>query len=178
MTEQEMKEIFERFDCGDFRFIEPSAIITGQWVRMKCRFGCPDHGKSVMCPPYLPSVSECREFFDEYSRAVIFHFSARLDDPEARHAWTRKIDRNLLRIEREVFLANHYKAFVLFVDPCNFCEKCVKDVADCRDALNARPSGEGLGVDIYATARAAGYEIDVLQDLTDEMNRFGFLLID
>lgn len=178
MTENEMKEVFERHGCGDFRFIDPSIIVTGQWVRMKCRFGCPDYGKGIACPPNLPSLEECREFFGEYSRAAIFHFSAALDDPDARHDWTRDINRQLLRVEREVFLADHYRAFVLFIDPCNLCMECAGPGSECAAPLSARPAGEGLGMDVYATARAAGYRINVLQQPTDEMDRFGFLLID
>ena len=109
---------------------------------------------------------------------IPYFFSARLEDPDARHEWTRGIDERLLKIEREVFLADHYKAFVIFVDPCNICRECVGQGSACARPDSVRPSGEGLGVDIYATARAAGYEIHVLQEKTDEMDRFGFLMIE
>ncbi|MBU8923117.1 MAG: DUF2284 domain-containing protein [Bacteroidales bacterium] len=178
MNEKEMKAVFEENGCGDFRFMDSAEMVTGQWVRMKCRFGCDEYGKGMMCPPNLPSVADCREFLGEYSRAVIFHFSISLEDPEARHEWSRSINRNLLKIEREVFLSGFYKAFMIFIDPCNLCGECVGPHGECREIKGARPSGEGLGMDVFATARNAGYEIDVVKDYADAMNRFGFLLIE
>jgi hypothetical protein len=44
--------------------------------------------------------------------------------------------------------------------------------------MNARPSPEGLAVDVFTTARNCGYEIKVLTDYSEEMNRYGFLLIE
>ena len=92
--------------------------------------------------------------------------------------WTRKINGGLLNLERAVFLAGFYKAFVLFVDPCNFCEECVPIKNDCEHPKNARPSPEGLGVDVFATARKAGKPIVVLDDYDREMNRYAILLVD
>jgi predicted metal-binding protein len=178
LNEKEMKAVFEENGCGDFKFMDPAEMVTGQWVRMKCRFGCNEYGKGMMCPPNLPSVTECREFLGEYSKAVIFHFSATFEDPEARHEWSRSINRKLSKIEREVFLSGFYKAFMLFIDPCNFCVECSGPEGECRETLSARPSGEGLGMDVYATARKTGYEINVVKDYDGTMNRFGFLLIE
>ncbi|NOR54369.1 MAG: hypothetical protein GQ536_09830 [Candidatus Aminicenantes bacterium] len=47
---------------------------------MKCRFDCKEFGYPA-CPPNVPSVGECKSFFNEYKSAVIFHFEKTLDDP-------------------------------------------------------------------------------------------------
>jgi predicted metal-binding protein len=145
---------------------------------MKCLFGCKGFGTSATCPPNSPNVDECRRFFEEYRQAVVFHFPITVQDPEERHSRTRKINASLLELEREVFLSGCYRAFVLFIDPCNFCEDCVPKKDDCRIPENARPSPEGLAVDVFATARGCGYHIDVLEDYTEQMNRFGMLLVE
>jgi len=110
---------------------------------------------------------------DQLSKGI-----AMVDEPEARHAWTRKINGRLLKLERDVFLAGFHKAFVLFADPCNFCEDCVPNKIDCQHPMNARPSPEGMAIDVFTTARNCGYEINGLADYSEEMNRFGLMLIE
>jgi predicted metal-binding protein len=55
-------------------------IIVSNWIRMKCRFDCKEFGYPA-CPLNVPSVGECKSFFNEYTSAVIFHFEKILDDP-------------------------------------------------------------------------------------------------
>lgn len=179
MTERDRVEAIlgeRRFD--NYSWLDPDRIVTAQWVRMKCEFGCHHFGKCAVCPPNVPSLADCARFFSEYERAVLLQFSGTMDKPEDRHQWTREINGGLLNLERAVFLAGYYKAFVLFVDPCNFCEECVPGKDLCEHPRNARPSPEGLAVDVFATARRAGKPIEVLDDYDKVMNRYGILLID
>lgn len=37
---------------------------------------------------------------------------------------------------------------------------------------------EGLAVDVFSTARKCGYDINVLTDYGQAMNRFGILLVE
>jgi len=32
------------------RVIDPQSIVTAEWVRMKCQFGCPGFGVRLCCP--------------------------------------------------------------------------------------------------------------------------------
>lgn len=164
--------------ADEARWVEPGSIVVARWVRMKCEFGCPLFGKGAACPPNLPPIEQCRELFGEYRRALLLRFSGSVESPEARHVWTREINESLLALERDVFLAGHPKAFVLFVDPCNLCEQCAGARHDCHDKARARPSPEGLGVDVFATAEAAGMPIRVLTDFDQTMNRYAMLLVD
>ncbi|MDJ0765739.1 MAG: DUF2284 domain-containing protein [Myxococcota bacterium] len=172
-----LRKIFDDHHLGVYRFMSTDSIVFGQWVRMKCIYGCPSYGKCVVCPPNTPPVSECRTFVTEYDTAVLFHFSRALTDPEERHEWTRGINKALITVERAVFLAGHYKAFVLFVDPCNACKECAVDPAACNHPLRSRPSPEGLGIDVFATVREAGLPIEVLDDYQAVMNRYAILLV-
>ncbi|MBU0717622.1 MAG: DUF2284 domain-containing protein [Planctomycetes bacterium] len=175
-SRKDLEALFKEHGCDDYRWFEPSAIVIAEWVRMKCRFGCRGYGKAA-CPPHLPSLPECQRFFAEYREAALFHFRKAVEKPEDRHAWTRAINGRLLKLERAVFLAGYEKAFVLFVDPCNVCPECADTPADCRAPQNSRPSPEAMGIDVFSTVRKCGFDIQVLSDYAQEMNRFGMLLL-
>lgn len=174
----------------DFKWINPRDIVTAEWVRMKCTFGCGNYGRNACCPPNVPSVEECRRFFDSYATGVLFHFAKKVPRPEARHAYTRGVTRGLLRLERELFLAGYYKVFLLPMDSCSLCATrrgagaicpgatCPGVREKCRQPALARPSPEAMAVDVFSTARQYGYPIEVLRDYSRAMNRYAFLLIE
>jgi len=144
---------------------------------MKCRFGCYDYGKTCTCPPNVPDIEECKKFFDEYTSAALLHFHGSVEKPEDRHAWTKKINLKLFDLERAVFLEGYQKSFVLYIDPCNLCKDCSQEREECKIPLKARPSPEAFGVDVFTTARKCGFEIEVLKEYSQNMNRFGILLV-
>ena len=179
MTDRtQLEALFAEHGLTDFRWIDPRQIVVAQWVRMKCTFGCSDYGQNASCPPNTPSVADCRRFFDEYTQAAIFHFEKRVAKPEDRHAWTKEIDQELLKLERAVFLAGHEKAFLLFVTNCSLCNKCAGVRQECKHPESARPTPEGLAVDVFSSVRQVGYPIQVLSDYDQAMNRYAFLLIE
>ncbi len=175
---RDLERLFAGRGFADFRWIDPAEIVIAEWVRMKCRFGCREYGRNAACPPKTPPVDECARFFREYRRAVVFHFAKKVDRPEDRHAWTRKLNLELLKLEQEVFKAGFFKAFLLFFDSCGICLECSATRTDCKEPKLARPTPESLGVDVFATVRKIGYPIRVLSDYDQEMNRYAFLLID
>jgi len=175
---KKLEEKFLKHNFSDFKWINPQKIVTGRWVRMKCMFGCDEYGKTASCPPNAPSVSECQDFFKEYKEVVVFHFEKKVDKPEDRFAWTRKVNLKLLKLEREIFLSGYEKAFLLFLDSCNICEKCPGEKEKCKEPKLARPTPEAMCVDVYATVGRADYPIHVLSDYSQKMNRYAFLLIE
>jgi len=177
-NQNEFEALFNQSDFTDFRWIDPKNIIVSEWVRMKCTFGCKSFGKNATCPPNMPSVSECRRFFDEFRVGVIFHFEKAVEKPEDRHAWSRKTNLGLLKLERAVFLTGHQKAFMLFMDSCSLCEECAGRKEDCKIPQSARPSPESMAVDVFSTVRLYGYPIQVLSEYSQTMNRYAFLLIE
>ncbi len=147
------------------KVIDAAAIRTGPWVRLKCRFGCGGYGMSLCCPPWTPTPSEMREVLDSYSKAVFF---------EARRAVTKIA----VTLEREVFLSGCYKAFGLGAGPCSLCKGACALGKGCRHPRQARPCLEGCGVDVFATARGNGFEIDVVRTRTDRTHFFGAVLVE
>ena len=175
---QALEGLFAKHGYTDFRWIDPKDIVVAQWVRLKCMFGCSEFGRNATCPPNVPSVPECREFFEEYTRAAVFHFAKAVDAPEDRHEWSRGVNTALLALERDVFLAGNQKAFLLFMDSCGLCKKCSGDREECKEPRSARPTPEAMAVDVFSTVRRIGYPIEVLPDYHQAMNRYAFLLIE
>ncbi len=175
---EELEALFAKHGLAEFRWVQPGNIATGQWVRMKCTYGCPGYGQNACCPPNVPAVAECRQFFDEYTLAAIFHFQKTLADPEERHAWSAGINQALLKLERDVFLLDYPKAFLLFMDSCGLCEECPGRREECQNTYSARPTPEALAVDVFTTVRRCGLPIEVVKDYDQPMNRYAILLID
>jgi predicted metal-binding protein len=174
----ELESLFQKHGYEDFKWIDPKDIVVAQWVRMKCTFGCREYGQNATCPPNVPSVEECRQFFGEYDTAAVFHFVGTVDKPEDRYAWTREINLKLLELEREVFLLGYHRAFLLFMDSCSVCKKCAGVRDECKRPRLARPAPEAMAMDVYATVRKYGLPIEVLSDYSQAMNRYAFLMID
>ncbi len=175
---QALEALFAKHGYTDFRWIDPKKIVVAQWVRMKCMFGCGEFGRNAACPPNVPSVPECRQFFEGYTRAAVFHFAKTVDAPEDRHEWTRGVNAGLVALERAVFLAGHQKAFLLAMDSCGLCEECAGVREECKVPRSARPTPEGMAVDVFSTVRRIGYPIEVLTDYRQAMNRYAFLMIE
>jgi predicted metal-binding protein len=116
-----------------------------------------------MCPPHSPTPAETRQVLDEYRVLLLVHG----------RRW-REISRIVVRLEREVFLAGFPKAFAWGAGPCVLCRSC--DVSGpCSHPERARPSMEASGIDVFATARRAGYPIVVVATRTEEPNYYGLL---
>lgn len=173
-----LQKLFNENGFSDYRWIEPAEIVVAQWVRMKCMYGCNNYGRNASCPPNTPSLPDCRAFFQEFRLGALFHLPKHLGDPEERHAWSREVNRCLSELERQVFLSGYHQAFMLFMDNCTLCRECANTRAACRNKKQARPSPEGMGVDVFATVAKFGYPIAVLDNFDQEMNRYAFLLIE
>jgi predicted metal-binding protein len=145
--------------------IPASSVVVGEWVRWKCQYGCGGYGRCLTCPPRSPAPEETKRALASYKRAILF---------QAGRGEVREI---IALLEREVFLAGYYKAFGMASGPCRLCGECNLSGA-CRHPDEARPSMEACGVDVYATVRSAGWEIDVVRTEQDPARFFGLVLVD
>jgi predicted metal-binding protein len=154
-----------RLGAKKAKLLMPRKVVTGHWVRWKCSYGCSGYQTNLMCPPYTPLPAQTREMLDQYKRAVLF---------ETGRGESKKI---AAALERELFLQGYYKAFGMGAGPCHLCESCAFEQG-CRNPDAARPSMEGCGIDVFATARAHGFTIEVVRDESDPQHYFGMVLID
>jgi len=175
--QEQVESILNRHGFSDYRWLDPGEIPVAEWVRMKCQFGCPHYGRAAACPPNTPSIDACQRFFGEYQHGLIFHLQNAEPEIKARHAWSAHMNRALVALERDVFLAGFPRAFALFTDACHLCDECVPQRAECREPALARPSATGMAVDVFGTARSLGYPIEVLPGPASPVDYFAFLMV-
>ncbi len=175
---KKLEKIFAQHGFSDIRLIDARDIVVSEWVRIKCMFGCSHYGKNGCCPPHVPSVPECREFFSEYTTAVLVHLEKVVKKPERRFAWSRAVNKQLLKVEHDTFIAGYHKAFLLFMDECRLCGECAESRLKCKNPQNARPSIESFAVDVFTTVRKHGFPISVLGSYGQAMNRYGILMVE
>jgi predicted metal-binding protein len=151
----------------DARVISPSDVVTAAWVRLKCQFGCGGYGQSYVCPPFTPTPEEMRKVLDSYRKAILIHC-----DPEA------DVKAIAADLEREVFLRGAWKALGLGAGPCYCCKKCAVGKEPCRCPEQARPAMEACGIDVFSTARKAGFPIEVVRTRHQCPNYYGLILVE
>ncbi len=153
------------------RVIEPRSVVTADWVRMKCQFGCGGYGLRLCCPPHTPTPEVTRRVLDSYQKAILLH--RRLKKGQM----TKELNQGVVRLEREVFLDGYYKAWSMGSGPCRLCEKCDSS-GFCQHGYEARPSMEACGIDVFKTARENGFPIKVVRTKDEERNCYGLILVE
>ena len=151
-------------------------VVTAEWVRLKCLFGCDEPGVHRTCPPNLPPVETTRRLLGEFARGILLQvgpvLGAALSDAES-----QRLNDAALALERELFLAGHYRAWMMGAGPCDRCACCAQG-DPCPTPEHARPSMEGCGIDVFATVRNAGWTIDVVRERGDAYRFFALVLVD
>jgi len=148
----------------DAKIVPAKSIVTAEWVRLKCQFGCNGYGRKLTCPPYSPPPEQTRKMIAHYECGLLLHGDEYTD-----------ICNIVSTLEREIFLDGYHQAFGMGAGPCDLCEKCSKS---CRYPDKARPSMEACGIDVFSTVRANGFPIEVLKTNTCKGNYYGMVLIE
>lgn len=176
----DIRAILSENEITDYQIIDTDNVYVRQWVRVRCMFGCDNYGKFGSCPPAVPSIAECRETIQEYSKAVLFHKAVSFSDAQQYRQEMGEFEKKLKGIEREAFLAGYYKAFLLVTGNCVECKTCTADGCreKCINKKMSRPGMDAFGIDVYETARKAGYKIEVVKDYSMITDRFALLLLE
>ena len=153
------------------KMIDPGSVVTAEWVRIKCQFGCPNFGKGLCCPPYTPTPSVTRNVIDSYKKIIFLH--KRLGKQEI----TTGFNETIVRLEKEIFLDGYYKAWSMGTGACRICKEC-DPTGFCKHGSKARPSMEACGIDVYKTAMENGFPINVVRTHEEERNHFGLVLVE
>ena len=146
------------------KIIPANTIVTAEWVRVKCQYGCGGYGSSLVCPPSAPTPEQTRKILADYNDVLLVH----VDE-------MNNLNKIVSTLEREIFLDGYHKAFAMGAGPCDLCEKCPKF---CKYPERARPSMEACGIDVFSTVRANGFPIEVLNTQTCNGNYYGVVLIE
>ena len=164
------------------KVVEVAKIKTGAWTRMKCQYGCPNYGATLCCPPYTPDYETTQKFLSEYQYGIIVEYTMQLDGygPENFANADMKVSNGLLDIlldlERQAFLLNRYRAFALKAGRCRLCDSC--NLKKCVHPMQARPSLEACGIDVFALANDNGFKMEVIKGKITELKIYGMVLVE
>jgi predicted metal-binding protein len=153
--------------------VSPERVFTATWVRLRCQYGCSEFGQCLTCPPHSPTPETTRKMLDEFRSAILLHGR----DWES----VREIAGTL---ERNVFLAGYYKAFAFVCGPCWLCKTCAVlqqkrgKPSACKHPDLARPAMEAAGIDVFATARAAGLPIEVVRSQKCPQDYYALVMVE
>ena len=142
------------------KMIPARSIVIDERVRLKCLVPlCDKYNQNLMCPPNLPTVEEFRKAAEKYSQALfvqlVFEKNGKVTKAEARQQGLR-LHKIIHGLEREAFSLGYPLAAGLIGGSCKLCKTCVGPPNPCRHPLMARPSMEGMGIDVIKTARKIG----------------------
>jgi predicted metal-binding protein len=159
---------------SEAKIIPVSNVVTAEWVRLRCQFGCDGYGNGLCCPPRTPTPEQMKRVLADYNHALIYSYVCTPSDYRPKRRRMRKL---VAELERSAFLDGHYKAFGLADGPCRLCRVC--DLThDCRHPEQARPSMESCGIDVYATARNSGIKLEVATRRDGPSKHINLVLID
>lgn len=150
-------------------------------VRLKCFIPlCPYYDKNPYCPPRAPQPEFMRAALSRYSWAILFaldvkpveQFADRPIQMKSGFEWTYKNMEIAGKVETLAFASGYYLAMGLCQFNCLrvLCrqEHCVVlDGDKCPCALMARPSMEGLGIDVFRLVTKVGWDIYPIYQTVD-----------
>jgi len=164
--------------ASDAALLAGTAVVTAEWVRMKCLYGGCTTGRCLTCPPHSPEPARTRVLLDEYRTVVLLRLDVAPAQAGEWLSWSRRLAGIALDLERELFLAGRYRAFAIAGGrPCDLDEACGHPEACTARAL-VRPGPAGCGIDVFATAANAGWTLDVVRAADDPYHLFALVLVD
>ncbi len=189
ILEDELKKMAFKNGAIILKPINPKEVVVGNWVRLKCQYGCPSYAKKLSCPPYSPKPEETRKVLNEYSKAYLIGYSGsifkRYGDVKFGEIFPKvlkDIRKSIFELERHAFLAGYYKSFAYgFCGPCTMCEQCVveEDSLNCKFSKESRPSMEAAGIDVFKTVMNAGLELEVQKEIKpDDLRMYTLILLE
>jgi predicted metal-binding protein len=189
--------------AAEAKIIPVAKIVIEDRVVFKCKLGCEKYGKTLACPPYAPLPEEFRKIVSEYHYALFMKFKSQTEgnselikyltktedqsippDMKAKvesfwSAWKNDMKRSLdvtLELEKKAAKEGYLLAIGLVSGACQLCEKCNVETGLCIHPTMKRYSEEGVGVNVKATAKKAGFKFTLPFNKNPET--FALLLVD
>lgn len=163
---RKIQEIVKKYDDLKVNVISTKDIVTADWVHMKCIYGCSSSGNNKLCPPNSISTEKAAKILTEYKKALLVCGKSRNISDQ------NKFMHQVLKLEKDLFLNNHYKAFSLMSGPCGDCAKCGK-MCD----TESRPCMCAFSIDVFSTVKKLGKKIKVL-DKPQEYTCYAIILLE
>lgn len=166
------------------RLLLANDIVIDERVRMHCQINlCGNYRNNLMCPPFLPPLSEVRALINKYHFALLVQLNQSIpskSDQHTRQIFTDtvlKLSELLIGLERKAFNSGFRLAMAFGAGECKLCATCVAHNGQnqCLKPGLSRPSMEGMGIDVLKTCRSTGLAMDFTEG---ELTVAGLLLID
>ena len=84
------------------KIIDTETVVLAEWVRWKCRYGCPLFEKDPFHPPFAPDAESTKKVLKEYTKAIL------LNGPNG-----QILSEAAVKLEGEAYHRSYYKAFAL-----------------------------------------------------------------
>jgi predicted metal-binding protein len=153
-----------RLGATQAKLIPISSIVVDERVRLKCLIPlCDKYNQHLMCPPHLPSVEEFQKSLKNYSKALFVQLAFEKEGIVSKAEMRRyglSLQKIIHQLEKKALFFGFPLAAGLIGGACKLCRICVGPVGLCRHPLMAKPSIEGMGVDVIQTAKKIGIPFD------------------
>lgn len=116
-----------------------------------CRFGCPEYGKYLSCPPYTGSFDEKLSFWNAYEVFILITTKDSFTS-ESFIEYKRYFQQKLVSVEKKLRASGFWYAFALFPGSCSLCDIC-RMPQECVRPHDVRPALSGMGIEIIKYMR-------------------------
>ena len=182
ISEQLLNRLLKKNSDNGLQRIFPFSvekIDVAEWVRLKCQFGCSQYGTNWCCPPAIPDLEKTRTILQEYSQALLLIGRRQCKDFYLNNARRRAAQvrswKEVVGIERQLFLEGYDKAISLVSGSCALCKKCTYPEA-CRFPKERRPPIEAFSIDLIGTLKNLGIHTPVARQ-TDEIFKYYAIIL-
>ena len=156
-------------------------IVTNDLMTMKCRIPtCWGYNSSYSCPPRTVTTSDMQAIIDDFEWALLLHIPP--PEPDAPYSDFYEYMNNMKEIIGRTEVEAQYTGYVNSMGftggPCTvcgmfspewiasrkaneepfLCTLLTREWGFCMQYYHCRPSVQAIGIDMYATARNAGWE--------------------
>jgi predicted metal-binding protein len=198
-----LKDLALNLGATEAKIVPANEIVVENRVVLKCRIGCNKYGKTLMCPPYAPSVEEFQKSLNEYSYALVFKIksqaeatpeiakllSKKEDDPSLTQEMKEQIQsfwdswktdkkellHKIVSLEKAATSKGYTLALGFTTGSCIICDECNVKEKICLHPTQARYSAQAVGINVLQTLENAGMPIPVPFKKNPES--FGLILI-
>lgn len=138
--------------------IPANQIVLDPRVKLKCRVPlCPQYNRNRMCPPNVMPFAEFQEVLSRYHQGLIVQKEGTAANEREADVWALALHELVHRLEAEAFRLGFSMAAGFIGGHCRLCEPCLGQSPEaCPHPYKARPSLEGMGIDVGATLKNLG----------------------
>lgn len=178
-----VKEIRKEVEKYGFDGIVPiftDEIVVGEWVNLKCQYGCSQFNRSWCCPPVTPDLEKARRILGEYDEALLIvgtqEFPEFYHNNHRKRAKQVRYWKGIVSLERMLFLKGFYKAFSLVGMTCALCKTCSYP-EPCVFPQDKRPTVESFSIDLISTLKRFDLASPIANHRKMVFNNYSIILL-